>query len=120
MPTVPVFSTPSWVGFSPQGSPFAHVPFLFPPPGIVSTPMMATLSLSNLTLGIPVWYLDPPAPPMPGAPTPNLVLTPVQPMVPTLVPTSTPIQAQPTLAKTGKGVSKGGKAKKTRGTNTSG
>lgn len=82
--------------------------------------MMATLSLSNLTLGIPVWYLDPPAPPMPGAPTPNLVLTPVQPMVPTLVPTSTPIQAQPTLAKTGKGVSKGGKAKKTRGTNTSG
>ena len=41
---------------------------------------MATLSLPNLTLGIPVWYLDPSAATPPGKPKPYLALTPVQPV----------------------------------------
>lgn len=39
----------------------AKIPFLFPPPRIVSTPVMAALSLPNITLGIPIWYINPPA-----------------------------------------------------------
>lgn len=39
--------------------PFGQIPFLFPPPGVYSTLVMATLSLPNITLGIPVWYIDP-------------------------------------------------------------
>ena len=41
---------------------------------------MATLSLPNLTLGIPVWYLDPPAATPPGHPKPYLSLKLVQPV----------------------------------------
>ena len=41
---------------------------------------MATLSLLNLTLGITIWYLDPPAATPPGHPKPYLALTPVQPV----------------------------------------
>ena len=41
---------------------------------------MATLSLPNLTLGIPVWYLDPPAATPPGHPKPYMALTLVQPV----------------------------------------
>ena len=37
---------------------------------------MATLNLPKLTVGIPVWYLDPPAQP----PMPQVVLTLVQPI----------------------------------------
>jgi hypothetical protein len=58
--------------------PITQVPFLFPPPGVVGTVVMAIMNLLGLTLGIPVWYLDPPAPTPPSVPTPHLVLTPVQ------------------------------------------
>ena len=37
---------------------------------------MATLNLPSFTLGIPMWYLDPPTP----LPTPPIVLTPIQPI----------------------------------------
>ena len=37
-------------------------------------PVMATLNLPKFTLGIPVWYLDPPTQP----PMPEVVLTPMQ------------------------------------------
>ena len=43
-------------------------------------PVMGTLSLPNLTLGIPFWYIDPPAATPPGHPKPYLALTPVQPV----------------------------------------
>lgn len=39
---------------------------------------MANLSLPNLTLGIPVWYLTPPAETPPDHPKPYIVVTPVQ------------------------------------------
>jgi hypothetical protein len=43
---------------------FVHVPFLFPPLGIFNSSVKATLTLPNLTLKIPVWYLDPPPTPL--------------------------------------------------------
>jgi hypothetical protein len=42
---------------------------------------MAMLILPNLTLGILVWYLNPITPPVPSAPMPQLILTPVQPSI---------------------------------------
>ena len=57
-------------------SPIHTIPFLFRPLGVMSKLVMATLSLPNFTLGILVWYLDPPAQPA----MPQVVLTPVQPI----------------------------------------
>ena len=55
---------------------------------------MATLSLPNFTLGIPVWYLDPPAQPR----MPQVVLTPVQPI--TVESHPPPDLQKPTVART--------------------
>ena len=71
---------PSHIG----ATPIHTIPFLFPPSGVVSAPVMATLSLPGLTLGLPVWYLSPPVPP----PTPDVILQPVQPIVTTSQPTT--------------------------------
>ena len=75
-------------------------------------PVMPTLSLPNLTLGIPVWYRDPPAATLPGQPKPYLALTPAQP-VPMTSPAATvpqpPQQEPPPIATTS---SKKGKAQK--------
>lgn len=65
--------------------PFRQIPFLFPPPRVYSTPIMSTLSLPNITLGILVWYNDPPANTPPNQLKPYTSLTPVQPVVPTLI-----------------------------------
>ena len=79
------------LGAVPPGHyPAGQIPFLAPPPGVYSVPVMATLSLPNLTLGIPVWYLDPPAATPPGHPKPYLALTPVQ-----LVPLASSIATMP-------------------------
>ena len=60
-----------------MGSSLVHtIPFLFPPLGVTSKIVMATLNLPNFTLVIPVWYLDPSAQP----PMPQVVLTPIQPI----------------------------------------
>ena len=59
---------------------FDQIPFLVPPPGIYTTLVMTTLCLPNLTIGLPVWYLDPPTATPPGQPKPYLALTPVQPV----------------------------------------
>ena len=69
---------PSHIG----ATPIHTIPFLFPPSGVVSAPVMATLSLPGLTLGLPVWYLSPPVRP----PTPDVVLQPVQPIITTSQP----------------------------------
>ena len=67
---------------------------------------MATLSLPNLTLGIPVWYLDPPAPTLPGQPKPYIALTPVQPVPMTslaaIVPQSPQQEPPPVATASGK------------------
>ena len=73
---------------------------------------MATLSLPNLSLGIPVWYLDPLAATSPGQPKPYIYLTLVQP-VPMTSPTITvpqPPQQEPPLVAIAS--SKKGKARK--------
>ena len=43
--------------------PIHTIPFLFPPSSIVSKLVMATLNFMSFTLGILVWYLDPPTSP---------------------------------------------------------
>ena len=66
---------------------------------------MATLSLPNLTLGIPVWYLDPAATTLPGQPKPYLAYTLVQ-LVPMNSPVSTvsqPPQQEPPPVMTASG-----------------
>lgn len=69
---------PSHIGVTPIHT----IPFLIPPSGVVSAPVMATLSLPGLTLGLPVWYLSPSVP----SSTPDVVLQPVQPIVTTSQP----------------------------------
>ena len=79
------------LGVVPPGHyPFGQILFLAPPLGLYTVPIMATLSLPNLTLGIPVWYLDPPAATPPGQPKPYLALTPVQ-----LLPMTSPATTVP-------------------------
>lgn len=41
--------------------PFGKIPFLFLPQGIFSTPVLLMLSILNMSLWIPFWYIDPPA-----------------------------------------------------------
>jgi len=83
-PLYPPGSVPSGLNhlraIPPGHYPAGQIPFVDPPPGVYSVPVMATLSLPNLTLGIPVWYLDPPAATHPGHPKPYMALTPVQPV----------------------------------------
>ena len=65
-----VSSTPFQTGTVPPrvnqlgAIPLGHYPsgqilFLAPHFGVFSVPVMAMLSLPNLTLGIPIWYIDP-------------------------------------------------------------
>jgi hypothetical protein len=84
---------------SPQGhspsretvpQPLTQIPFFYPPPGIESFQVAATLTLPNMVLAIPVWYLHPPEmvprpslPPQEGFPMTILVLTPTTPILPT-------------------------------------
>lgn len=105
-------------GVPPFHCSFSPILFLCPPPGIMSTPVMATFNLPNRTLGITFWYLDPPAPTPPFVPTPYLALTPVPPIATTPIATPTPTQAQPNPSQAGKRVDKGVKPKKRGGTNS--
>ena len=92
--------------------PSGQILFLAPPLGVYTVTVMATLSLPNLTLGIPVWYLDPPTATFPGQPKPYISLTPVQ-LVPRTSPAATvpqsPQQEPPPVATA---LGKKGKARK--------
>ena len=95
------------MGAIPPGHyPASQIPFLGPPPVFYSVPIMATLSLPNLTLGIPVWYLEPPTTTPPSHPKPYLALTLVQPVpLATFVTTVPPAPQQdpsPVVTATGK------------------
>lgn len=61
--------------------------FLFHPPEIFSVLVMASLVLPNMTLGITMWYIDPPMNTPPGQLRPYHALNPVQPV------SNTPITA---------------------------
>ena len=83
------------LGAVPPGHhPAGQIPFLTPPPEVYSVPIMATLSLPNLTLSIPIWYLDSPTTTPPGQPKPYLSLTPVQPVPMTSPATTVPQSPQ--------------------------
>jgi len=74
--------------------PTGQIPFLFPSPGVFSIPVMASLVLHKITLGIPVWYVDPPASIPPGQLRPYHALTLVEPVPMTLAADSVPSQPQ--------------------------
>jgi len=72
--------------------PAGHIPFLFPPSGVLSVPVMALLVLPNMTLGFPVWYINPPTNISPGQVRPYHALNLVQPVPMALVAASVPSQ----------------------------
>jgi hypothetical protein len=78
-------------GFSPIWEtvprPLTQIPFFYPPPGVEAFQVAATLTLPNMVLAIPVWYLHPPEMvprPQAGLPMTIPVLTPNAPTTPIL------------------------------------
>ena len=67
--------------------PLTQIPFFYPPPGVETFQVAATLTLPNMVLAIPVWYLHPPEMvprPQAGLPMTIPVLTPNTPTTPIL------------------------------------
>jgi hypothetical protein len=67
--------------------PLTQIPFFYPPPGVEAFQVAATLTLPNMVLAIPVWYLHPPEMvprPQEGFPMAVPVLTPTPPTTPIL------------------------------------
>jgi hypothetical protein len=67
--------------------PLTQIPFFYPPPGVEAFQVAATLTLPNMVLAIPVWYLHPPEMvprPQAGLPMTIPVLTPNTPTAPIL------------------------------------
>eukprot|EP00253_Pinus_taeda_P006498 PITA_06498 len=83
-----------------------------PHPRIIFVLVMDSLVLPNMTLGIPVWYIDPPASILPGQPRPYHALTQDQ-LVPMTVATAlVPSQHQQEPTPVAKASTHGGKAKR--------
>jgi hypothetical protein len=67
--------------------PLTQIPFFYPPPGIEAFQVAAMLTLPNMVLAIPVWYLHPPEMvpcPQEGLPMTIPVITPTPPTTPIL------------------------------------
>jgi hypothetical protein len=67
--------------------PLTQIPFFYPPPGVEDFQVAAMLTLPNMVLAIPVWYLHPPKMvpcPQEGLPMMIPVLTPTPPTTPIL------------------------------------
>jgi hypothetical protein len=78
--------------------PLTQIPFFYPPPGVEAFQVAATLTLPNMVLAIPVWYLHPPEMvprPQAGLPMTIPVLTPNPPIAPILPTPLTPILPTP-------------------------
>jgi hypothetical protein len=78
--------------------PLTQIPFFYPPPGVEAFQVAATLTLPNMVLAIPVWYLHPPEMvprPQAGLPMTIPVLTPNTPTAPILPTSLTPILPNP-------------------------
>jgi hypothetical protein len=82
--TPPQGSSPIWETVP---RPLTQIPFFYPPPGVEAFQVAATLTLPNMVLAIPVWYLHPPEMvprPQEGLPMAIPVLTPTTPTTPIL------------------------------------
>jgi hypothetical protein len=78
--------------------PLTQIPFFYPPPGVEAFQVAATLTLPNMVLAIPVWYLHPPEMvprPQAGLPMTIPILTPNTPIAPILPTPLTPILPTP-------------------------
>jgi hypothetical protein len=81
--TPPQGPSPIWETFP---RPLTQIPFFYPPPSIEAFQVATTLTLPNMVLAIPVWYLHPPEMvpcPQEGLPMTIHVLTPTSPILPT-------------------------------------
>jgi hypothetical protein len=83
--TSPQGHSPVWETVPP---PLTQIPFFYPPPSIEYFQVVATLTLPNMVLAIPVWYLHPPEmvprpslPPQEGFPMTIPILTPTTPIL---------------------------------------
>jgi hypothetical protein len=83
--TSPQGNNPVWEIVPP---PLTQIPLFYPPPGIEAFQVAAMLTLPNMVLAIPVWYLHPPEmvprpslPPQEGLPMTIPVLTPTTPIL---------------------------------------
>jgi hypothetical protein len=97
--TSTVHESPSPQGHSPVWEtipqPLTQIPFFYPPPGIEAFQVAAMLTLPNMVLAIPVWYLHPPE----MVPRPSLPPQEGLPMtIPVLTPTTTPLTNPPATA----------------------
>ena len=97
-PPVPSSTPTVHESTSPQGhspvwetvpQPLTQIPFFYPPPGIEAFQVATTLTLPNMVLALPVWYLHPPAivpqtslPQTEGIPMTIPILTPTIPSTP--------------------------------------
>jgi hypothetical protein len=106
-PPVPSSTPTVHKSTSPQGhspvwetipQPLTQIPFFYPPPGIEAFQVATTLTLPNMVLALPVWYLHPPAmvpqtslPQMEGIPMTIPILTPT-------IPSTPPITNPPAIA----------------------
>jgi hypothetical protein len=84
--TTPQGKNPVWESSPPP----TQIPFFYPPPGIEAFQVAAMLTLPNMVLAIPVWYIHPPEmvprpslPPQEGLPMTIPILTPTNPILPT-------------------------------------
>jgi hypothetical protein len=74
--------------------PLTQILFFYPPPGVEAFQVAATLTLPNMVLAIPMWYLHPPEMvprPQAGLPMTIPVLTPTTPNTPTAPILPTPL-----------------------------
>jgi hypothetical protein len=82
------------LGDSPQA--ITQIPFFYPPPGVQEFQVVVTLTLPNMVLSIPVWYLHPPVmvpqpslpPQIEGIPMQILVQAPTTPPSPPTIGTT--------------------------------
>lgn len=82
----------------PRHYPTGQIPFLFPPLGTCFVLVMASLVLPNMTLGIPLWYINPHVNILPYHPRLYHALTPIQLVPMTPIVASFPSQPQQELA----------------------
>jgi hypothetical protein len=97
-PPAPSSTSPVHESTPPQGPnliwetvprPLTQIPFFYPPPSIEAFQVAATLTLPNMVLAIPVWYLHPPE--MVPRPQAGLPMT-----IPVLTPTTSTTPILPT------------------------
>jgi hypothetical protein len=76
-----------------------QIPFFYPPPGVEAFHVVAMLTLPNMVLSIPVWYLHPPEMvPQPSLPPKTKGIPMTIPILTPTIPSTPPLTTPPTIA----------------------